>query len=130
MKDPQSIVQNAYACFGRGDIPALLALLTDDVRWRFIGDRAAPYTGEVTGQSAVGEWFGQVAMADDVRAFEPRQFLAGPDHVTVIGWERTGAKPGGKEFDSDWIHVWQLRDGRIAGFTGMFDTEAAAAARG
>ena len=40
MSDPLTLVQNAYAAFGRGDIPALLQLLSDDVEWRFVGDRA------------------------------------------------------------------------------------------
>jgi uncharacterized protein len=129
MADALTLVQSAYAAFGRGDIPALLNMLTEDVRWQFTGDRKAPYTGTVIGHSQVGEWFGAVAQADDIQAFEPREFLVGPDHVTVLGWERTVSKPGGKPFETEWVHVWRVRDGRIASFWGMFDTEAAANAR-
>jgi uncharacterized protein len=129
MSDPLHLVQTAYAAFGRGDIPALLNILTEDVRWQFIGDRKAPYTGTAKGRAQVGEWFGSVAAADDIQAFEPRQFLVGPDHVTVIGWERTFAKPSGKPFESEWIHVWQVRDGKLSSFLGTMDTEASGGAR-
>ena len=129
MTDALTLIQTAYACFGRGDIPALLALTTRDVDWQFHGDRGAGYTGRVQGQAQVGEWFGEVARLDDIQAFEPREFLAGADHVTVIGHERTIARATGRTFETPWVHVWQLRDGRIARFTGFFDTQAAAEAR-
>ena len=129
MTTPLTLVQNAYAAFGRGDIPALLDLLTPDVRWQFAGDSKAPYTGTAKGHGQVAEWFQGVAQADGIQAFEPREFLEGPDHVTVLGWERTQALPGGGVFECEWVHVWQVRDGRLARFWGMLDTEAAARAR-
>ena len=55
--------------------------------------------------------------------------LAGPDHVTVIGWERTQAIPAGGVFESAWVHVWQLRGGQVSRFFGMFDSAASARAR-
>jgi ketosteroid isomerase-like protein len=129
MADALATIQNAYAAFGRGDVPAILEMLTDDVQWQFCGDRKAPYTGTLKGRGQIGEWFGSVAGADDIQAFEPRQFLVGPDHVTVLGWERTVSRPAGKPFECEWVHVWRVRDGRIAGFWGMLDTEASANAR-
>jgi len=129
MNDPLNVIQEAYACFGRGDLPGLLALMTPDVDWEFQGDRAAPYTGRVRGTAAVGEWFAAVAQADDIRAFEPREFFAGTDHVTVIGHERTVARATGREFECGWVHVFQLREGRVARFFGMLDSEASGAAR-
>ncbi|MFO1327113.1 MAG: nuclear transport factor 2 family protein [Rubrivivax sp.] len=129
MSDPLTLVQSAYAAFGRGDLPALLALMTPDIDWRFVGDRAAPYTGHARGQAQLAEWFGAVAQADDIQAFEPRQMLAGPDHVTVIGWERSLARATGRPFECEWVHVWTVRDGRIAGFVGLLDSEASARAR-
>jgi ketosteroid isomerase-like protein len=129
MSDPVTTIQTAYAAFGRGDLPALLAMMTDDVDWQFVGDRAAPYTGRVRGQAQVAEWFVAVAQADDIQAFEPREFFAGSDHVTVLGWERTVARPGNGRFDTDWVHLWTLRGGRIARFVGFLDSEAAGRAR-
>lgn len=129
MSDPVKIVQDAYAAFGSGNIPGLLALCSDSIRWQFVGDRSAPYTGTVVGKGQLGEWFGAVASVDHITAFEPRRFFGGAGHVTVLGWERTTAQPSGREFDSEWAHVWTLEDGLITSFWGMLDTEAAARAR-
>jgi ketosteroid isomerase-like protein len=122
-------VQALYEAFGRGDLPGILAQLQPDVRWQFTGDRAAPYTRTATGHDGVMRWFGEVAQADAIQAFEPREFLVGNDHVTVIGWERTVAQPGGGTFESEWVHVLRLRDGKVASFWGMLDSEAAGRAR-
>jgi len=129
MSTPTDTVQAVYAAFGRGDVPAILQMLTDDARWQFVGEPSAPYTGTVLGRGQIGEWFGTIAQVDDIQAFEPRQFLAGPDHVTVLGWERSVSRPSGKPFECEWVHVWRVRDGRVASFWGMYDTAAVAAAR-
>lgn len=126
---PVEIVQAAYAAFGRGDIPGLLEYLCDDIEWTLDGCTGDAYMRTARGKDDVMQWFAQVAALDGIQVFEPRQFLAGPDHVTVLGWERTQALPKGGVFESNWVHVWQLREGRVARFFGMFDTAAAARAR-
>ena len=55
MNDALSLIQDAYGCFGRGDIPALLALTTPDVDWQFHGDHGAGYTGRVRGHAQLAE---------------------------------------------------------------------------
>ena len=130
MPTPTETIQNMYAAFGRGDVPALLELVSDDIEWTFHGSIGLPYMGTVRGKPAVARWFGQVAEVDGIQAFEPREFLAGPDHVTVLGWERTQALPRGRVFESDWIHVFSLRGGKVTRFIGSYDTAASAAARG
>jgi ketosteroid isomerase-like protein len=125
---PLEVVQSAYAAFGRGDVPALVALLDDGAEWTFRGSEGLPYTGTFR-KDQMSTWFGKVFEADDIQAFEPREFLVGPGHVTVLGWERTKARPSGREFQTEWVHVWVVRGGRIVRFWGMYDTEASSSAR-
>jgi hypothetical protein len=127
-RSPLDIVQSAYAAFGRGDVAALLAELTPDVKWQFTGAPGTPYTGTFVGHDAVQRFLGAVAATDDIRAFEPRRFFAGPGHVTVIGWEDTVVRSTGRAFQGEWVHVFEVRDDRITGFWGLYDTAPAAAA--
>jgi hypothetical protein len=126
---PVEVIQAAYAAFGSGNIPAILELVADDVDWSFHGAKGLVYTGSFRGKAAVEKWFASISQADDIQAFEPREFLAGGEHVTVLGWERTRAVPDGKVFESDWVHVFTVRNGRVVRFWGMYDTQASAAAR-
>ena len=67
--------------------------------------------------------------ADDIQALEPREFIVQGDNVSVLGWERARAVPSGKVFETDWVHVFTVRDGRVVRFWGIYDTEASASAR-
>ena len=122
------VVQQAYAAFGRGDVEGILALLTDDVDWRFFASAGIPYAGRYTGKQQVQAWFGKVAESDDIQKFEPREFLEGPDHVTVLGWEQTQPRPNGKVFESEWVHVFTFKDGKVSRWIGTLDTAAHVAA--
>jgi ketosteroid isomerase-like protein len=47
------VVQQGYEAFGRGDIPALLDLLTDDVEWVYQGPSVIPFAGTRHGREGV-----------------------------------------------------------------------------
>ncbi|HEU0203056.1 MAG TPA: nuclear transport factor 2 family protein [Burkholderiaceae bacterium] len=126
---PTEVIQAMYAAFGRGDVAALLEMLSDDVEWTHHGDIGLAYMGTFKGKNEVARWFGHVAALDAIEAFEPREFLAGADHVTVLGWERTKALPAGRVFETDWVHVFKVRDGKVTHYIGMYDTAASARAR-
>jgi ketosteroid isomerase-like protein len=123
-------VRQAYQAFGRGDVPAVLDLVAEQVDWQFRGAKRLPYTGAFKTKAEVARWFTSIAEVDDIQGFEPREFIDGGDHVTVLGWERTAARPGGKVFETEWVHVFTVRGGKIVRFWGIYDTEASAAARG
>ena len=130
MSSPTEIVQQAYAAFGRGDVPAILAALTDDVEWRFHASQSTgiPYGGTFTGKKEVEAWFATLAQNDEIQQFEPREFLEGPNHVTVLGWERVRPLHNGSAFDGEWVHVFTLKGGKISRWIGTADTAARQAA--
>jgi hypothetical protein len=118
-----------YQAFGRGDLPAVLEHVAEAAEWKFCGAKGLPYTGTVRGKAAVQRWFESIPSADDIKAFEPREFIANDEQVAVRGWERTVARPSGKMFESEWVHLFTVQDGRIVRFWGMYDSEASAEAR-
>lgn len=123
------VVQRLYAAFGRGDIEAVLATLTDDIRWTESGPAdVVPWCGVHEGKEALQRFFGTVSETLEIEALEPSDFIAGGDKVVVIGHERSRARPTGRRYESTWAHVFTLRDGKIAGFHQLIDTAAVAAA--
>lgn len=129
MTNPTETIQAMYGAFGRGDIPSLLAMLSEEVEWTHHGSTGLPFMGSFRGKAGVTQWFGHVAQHEGIEAFEPREFFAGAEHVTVLGWERTRALPGGSVFETPWIHVFEVKGGKVTRFVGMYDTAASAAAR-
>jgi ketosteroid isomerase-like protein len=129
-KQNTQVVQDAYAAFGRGDITALLGYMTDDVQWQPVIGTAShvPFSGERRGTNEVAEFFRQVAATEDFQQFEPREFVAQGDKVVAIGHYRAVTKPTGRGFESDFVMVFTLRDGKVARFQEFTDSAAINAA--
>ena len=122
------VVQRGYEAFGRGDIPALLDLLTDDVEWTLQGPSVIPFAGTRHGHEGVSEFFSVLGETLDFEQFEPREYVAQGDTVVVVGFERSLSRATGRTIEQEWAHVNTLRDGKIAKFRAFEDTGAYVAA--
>ena len=118
------VVQQGYEAFGRGDIPAVLELLTEDVEWTEQGPSVIPFAGTFRGREGIAECFTLLDETLEFEQFEPRKFVGQGDTVVVVGYERGLVKPTGRTFEHEWAHVYTLRDGKIA--TGLFLEDTAA----
>jgi len=122
--DPTAVVQQAYEAFGRQDVPAILKLVAEEVDWEFVGPASLAYAGRRRNHKEVGEFFAAVARADDIHAFEPREFIAAGDHVTVLGWESATAMDTKTKFESEWVHVFTVKKGKVTRWRGFANTAA------
>ena len=116
------VVQETYEAVGRGDIPALLDLLTDDVEWTLQGPSVIPFAGTRRGREGVAEFFSLVGETLEFEQFEPREFVVQGDTVAVLGYERSLIKSTGRTLEQEWAHVYTLRDGKISKFRAFEDT--------
>ncbi len=125
--DNTKVVQDAYAAFGSGDMPGMLALLTEDVQWDHAGPSDIPWAGSFRGHDGVGKFFTAIGENCDFLAFEPQTFLADQDRVVVLGSERIKLKANGREWETPWCHVFTVKDGKVTAFREYTDTAAIAA---
>ena len=112
------IVRQAYAAFGRGDIPALLDLLDNDIEWHAVIGAAphVPTSGRRRGKQAVAEFFRVLSETIEFSRFEPREFIAQGDQVVILGSYEGRAKATGRTFAEEWAMVDTFRNGRIVRF--------------
>ena len=118
------VIQTAYECFGRGDVPGILATLTDDVTWHVAPVENAAYTGTRHGKAGAADFFGTMAAEEDTLKFEPREFIAQGDKVAVIGHYEAKVKATGRTYETYWVHVFTMQAGKIADFREYTDTAA------
>jgi len=119
------IVQSGYECFGNGDIEGLLKLFSDDITWTVPEIENAPFAGRRTGTASIAEFFTQLAEAEDITRFEPLEFISEGDKVVVLGESEATVRSTGKTYQTDWVHVFHLQNGKVAEFTEFFDNAAA-----
>jgi ketosteroid isomerase-like protein len=119
-----NVVEQAYGAFGRGDIPALLALLDENVAW--ISPRTLPQGGEYHGKAEVVKFFEAVGGAwDDLALDVERVGEAGGD--LVVGVLRADGRRNGKASGYGATHVFSVHDGKIARFREYVDIDEAIA---
>jgi uncharacterized protein len=124
----QETVQQIYAAFGRGDVPAILERLAPDVRWDHWPDgsggqrHGVPWLEERTGPEEVAEFFAALA-ALDIHRFEPTALIGDAEHVAaLIDIELTVLATGERFRDAE-VHVWTFDPGgRVSEFRHVVDT--------
>jgi uncharacterized protein len=121
-RENTELVQQGYQHFQNGDIQGLLGLLSDDVEWTQFEIEGVPFSGMHRGPERVGEFFSQVFDTEEVLHFEPREFVAQGDKVVALGDYAWRVKSTGREYETDFVHVFTVRDGKVARYQEFMDT--------
>ena len=124
MTDNPAFVRSLYDAFGRGDMETIIDNVDPAIEWvSHISGETVPWGGRRSGRAGVASFFQAIGENLDFEAFEPRQFLDSGDAVTVLGRTRARFKgDGGGMFDSEWVHIFMIRDGKVARFQEYYDT--------
>jgi len=124
-----TLVKQAYAAFGRGDVQGVLDTLHSDVVWKPITGASpeVPMGGERRGQAAVAEFFKILGQSLVFEVFEPREFVAQGDKVVVLGYYKARTASG-RPFASDWVMIFTVANGKVTRFQEFTDVAALNAA--
>ncbi len=120
--DKIEMVKQLYNAFLKKDIPAILRLLSEDVEWGVPENPFNPAGGTRTEHSGFLEWINIGKETEDILVLEPKQFLNDEDSVAVTGYMKCRAKPTGKVYESDFVHLVKIKDKKICKFQEFFDT--------
>jgi ketosteroid isomerase-like protein len=124
----KSLVNQAYSNFQSGNLPALMALMSDDVTWTLPEMAGVPFAGKRSGRDAVSEFFSLLGASQEAITFNPRELIADGGRVVALGSYEWKVLANGREFKGDFAHAWGIRDGKVASFDEYTDTAACVAA--
>ena len=121
MATNKEIVENVYASFASGDVPAVLGVMADDIQWTEAD--GFPLTGTYVGPQAVLEGvFMRLGEIGDDFAVMPEQFVGDGDTVVALGNYQWKHKSSGESAVVKMAHVWTLDGGRLVAFQQHVDT--------
>ena len=123
-----AVVKRLYEAFGRREMEAVLGALTEDVEWSEPENPFNPAAGKRQGHAGFLEWVRIGNAAEEVMALELRDFLVTGNKVAAVGRTTCRARSTGKVYQTDFVHLIDLRNGRVARFQEFFDTCGAAEA--
>jgi ketosteroid isomerase-like protein len=114
-------VKAVYDGFAKGDIPAVLELLSKEIEWTEAA--GFPYGGTYHGPRAVLEGvFMRLGSEWDGFAAVPDEFVDGGETIVVLGEYSGKYKKTGKSFRAKFAHVWRVQGGKAIRFTQYSDT--------
>jgi ketosteroid isomerase-like protein len=111
------LIQRGYEAFGRGDIAAVLDILSDDVDWNVT--EVLPQGGRLRGKEEVAGFFERLGGIWQDLNLEIEDFCASGDRVCVIG-SGSGSVEG-KQTGYGFVHAWTVRDGAAVKFAEYAD---------
>jgi ketosteroid isomerase-like protein len=110
-------------------MPGLLNLLDEQVDWHFNGrPEDIPFGGRWQGRAGMMDFFRAVGETCEVLAFGPDEVIALGEHVLSLGHERIRVRATGREFETDWAHLFMVQDGQIVRVREFYDTAVMAKA--
>ena len=116
------LAQVLYDAFAKGEIPKIIDASAPDVTWEVIGCKQdCPYAGKFTCKAGVAVFFKAVGETWDFKEFVPREFLSSGASVVVQGRYQMIQKMTGKNFQSEWVHIFTFKDGKLASFREFTD---------
>ena len=117
------IVKNIYAGFAAGDMETILKDMSETIVWTHPGNPdQIPFAGKFEGKAGVSRFFEIAFEQIDVLEQNIKSLIDGGDKVIVSGYEHMRVKNTGREYKSNWIHMYTLAEGKIVGFEEFIDT--------
>jgi uncharacterized protein len=106
-------VQRIYEAFGRGDVPAILDELAEDVAFEQWAENHAqragvPWMAERRGHDGAKGFFGLVATFD-IAEFQILSMMSGGDQV-VVEVMIDATPPDGERYRDEELHLWTFGD--------------------
>jgi uncharacterized protein len=124
MGEGLNVVQQAYEAFARRDIPALLNLVADEVDWKVVGPASLPHCSLRRNPTEVADFFTDLGSVEELTVFEPREFMEAGENVTVLGYLEAYTRDTNQKFQSEWVNVFTVQNGKITRYRGFSNTAA------
>ena len=124
----RSLVEQGYQCFKTGDMEGLLSLFSADIEWELPAIDGIPFSGHRKGRDQVASFFTMVVEAQESLEFDPREYVCEGEQVVAIGHYRWKVRSTGKVFESNFVHLFTIRENLVVRFREFLDSAALAAA--
>lgn len=123
------LVQRFYDNFLAGDIDTVLALLSPDFKLVYSGPPLIPSAGTWNGHEGFRSWTQAVLEGHlPPESINLEEFIVHGDKVAVPGHVTLRVKTTGKTCETDFLHLFTVRDDMLTSFRDFFDTFAVAQA--
>jgi ketosteroid isomerase-like protein len=116
------LIRDSYAAYARGDVNALVAVLSPDVETTTPSVPGLHSGGTWRGIAGFLEFVGLVNSELAVTRFEPRDIIAQGDKVVGIVDYAATLKATGRSIEVDLVHIFTISKGKVAKLREYYET--------
>ena len=118
-----ALVKQLYYAFKRKDMPAILNMSADNATmYGPASGGVLPWGGTFHGKEGVAQFFKSLGQSLEPQQFDLHEYIAQGDKVVVTGYQKGRAKPTGKPYEIEFIHVWKIDGKQFKEFRVFNDT--------
>jgi ketosteroid isomerase-like protein len=121
---PADVIDALYAALRAGDTDGVVALLSDDVVMVVPGPDGVGASGEWRGHDGARECFRRLGEGHVTERLEFLERVAEGPYVVSRLHVVAVARATGRRFESDIVHLFTVRDGKVTRLLDFFDTAA------
>lgn len=123
--DNVSIIKQGYENFAQGNIPGILAIWDENIKW--MGAKSFPMfeggDGVVVGaQNVLQQVLAKIPELYDGFNIDVKALFGSGDKVVMEGFYTGVWKATGKSFVANAVHIWDLKDGKVTRYFQAVDT--------
>ena len=74
------------------------------------------------GRAGVAQFFKALGESLEPQQFDLNDFIAQDNKVVVLGYQKGRTKPTGRPYETEFVHVWTIRNGKFTEFRAYNDT--------
>jgi ketosteroid isomerase-like protein len=122
-----TVVRAIYDAFAVGDIPGVLGAMSPDIVWNEADDFPYADRNPYVGPQAILEGvFMRIGAEWDGFGVDVHELLDAGDTIVALGRYKGTFNATGKAQDTQFAHVWKVKDGKAASFQQYANTLHAA----
>ena len=115
------VIQGAYDAFAKGDVPAVIDTMDDEVTWDVAS--VLPQGGSFQGKDGVGEFFQGLGESWEELNINLDDLIDGGDNVVGVGRAEGRLRDGGTTAGYGFAHVFTLEGGKVTRFREYADPD-------
>ena len=118
------IVKKIYLAFKTKDLQTILQLQTEDTEWSVAGPgNKIPWAAPRHGHLGVADFLKVLGSLLFPEVFEIHDYFENNEKVIALGYQKGYVRTSNVPYEFDFVHVWNLREGKVTKFRVYYDTD-------
>ena len=116
MGNALEVVKTLYGCYEQDDLDGFIRMCDDNIEWVINGPANLEQCQTYIGIAGVKQFLNILDNSYIYQSFIPNRFFVDQSTVIVLGQESAKERESGKNFQSRWVHVFDIENDKVVRF--------------